>query len=63
MLSLNAGNRNLAQLTADTPHELRVDMRALNGSTAYAQYSNFSVGTEADNFRLTVGGYSGTAGK
>jgi ficolin len=56
------GNRNLNLLTSSTQTELRVDMRALNGSTAYAQYSNFSVGTEADNFRLTVGGYSGTAG-
>ena len=60
---LNAGNRKLAQLTANTPHELRVDMRALNGSTAYAQYSNFRVGTEAENFILNVSGYSGTAGK
>ena len=57
---LNAGNRKLAQLTANTPP---TNMRALNGSTAYAQYSNFRVGTEAENFRLNVSGYSGTAGK
>jgi ficolin len=56
------GNTNLNLLTTNMKMELRVDMRALDGSTAYAQYSNFHVGTEAEDFVLTVSGYSGTAG-
>ena len=42
--------------------QLRVDLKDLNDTRAYAEYSNFSVGNEAGNFRLTFGGYSGNAG-
>ena len=41
---------------------LRVDLKDWENSTRYAVYQNFSVGDEASNFRLTVGGYSGNAG-
>ncbi len=37
-------------------------MEDFGGDTAYALYGNFAVGPEADGFRLTVSGYSGTAG-
>lgn len=33
------------------------------GEKAYAKYSIFSVGNEYQKYKLTVGGYSGTAGK
>ena len=42
--------------------ELRVDLKDLNDTRAYAEYSNFRVGNEAGNFTLTFGGYSGNAG-
>ena len=42
--------------------QLRVDLKDLSNNNHYAEYSNFSVGNEAGNFRLTVGGYSGNAG-
>ena len=42
--------------------ELRVDLGACDGSTAYARYSYFYVGTSATNYNLTISGYSGTAG-
>ncbi|KAI0235902.1 Fibrinogen C domain-containing protein 1-B, partial [Lamellibrachia satsuma] len=35
---------------------------AFNGSHAYAVYSNFGVSSESDNYRLSLGQYSGTAG-
>ena len=40
---------------------LRVDLRDFS-STAYAQYSTFTVGSESSKYILNVAGYSGTAG-
>ena len=37
-------------------------MEDFEGNTSYALYSQFAVGSEEDGFRLTAGGYSGTAG-
>ena len=45
-----------------TASELRVDMQDFEGNSAYAQYTNFSVGDSASKYILTVSGYSGTAG-
>ncbi|XP_035686085.1 ficolin-1-like [Branchiostoma floridae] len=56
------GNDNLHRLTAQGGYELRVDLEDFEGNTAYAKYSNFSVEDEGHLYRLTVGGYSGTAG-
>ncbi|XP_078486487.1 angiopoietin-2-like [Ciona intestinalis] len=41
---------------------LRIDLEDTSGVKAYARYERFSVGTEADGYRLSVSGYSGTAG-
>ncbi|XP_035685324.1 angiopoietin-4-like [Branchiostoma floridae] len=43
-------------------YTLRVDLADWDGSTAYAEYSSFSVASAADKYRLSVSGYSGTAG-
>ncbi|XP_078617524.1 microfibril-associated glycoprotein 4-like [Branchiostoma floridae x Branchiostoma japonicum] len=56
------GNDNLHHLTAQGGYELRVDLEDFEGNSAYAKYSNFSVEDEGHLYRLTVGGYSGTAG-
>ncbi|ELU15249.1 hypothetical protein CAPTEDRAFT_188250 [Capitella teleta] len=55
------GNRNLHALTANQPHELRIDLKD-NGEAAFAKYSTFNVGPESGKFRLAIGGYSGDAG-
>lgn len=57
------GNENIHLLTTNTKQELRVDLQKFSGEKAYAKYSNFSVGNEYQKYKLTVGGYSGTAGK
>ena len=51
---------NRATLTGN--HELRVELEDWEGNTSYAKYSTFKVGTGSRHFRLTIGGYSGTAG-
>ncbi|CAN9503596.1 unnamed protein product [Ophioblennius macclurei] len=53
------GLDSLNQLTTMTPMTLRVDLRDAD-EAVYAQYSTFEVGKR--HYRLTVGGYSGTAG-
>ncbi|GAA6097830.1 tenascin [Tachysurus ichikawai] len=55
------GNDILHALTNTEPMSLRVDLR-LGNDTAYAHYSNFSVGSEVNHYTIEVSGYSGTAG-
>ena len=38
-------------------------MEKFTGEKAYAKYSTFSVGTESQKYKLTIGGYSGNAGE
>ena len=39
-------------------------LTAVNGTSYYAKYSNFSIGPESDNYRLhfKAGSFSGNAG-
>ncbi|XP_059140064.1 fibrinogen-like protein A [Physella acuta] len=55
------GNENIYLITSKRQHELRVDL-TMNGVNYFAKYSNFSITSEADGYRLQVSGYSGTAG-
>ncbi|XP_062606267.1 ryncolin-1-like isoform X3 [Saccostrea cucullata] len=57
-----AGNEAIHLLTKRKEHELRVDLQKFTGEKAFAKYSKFSVGSESQKFKLTVTGYSGTAG-
>ena len=57
------GNDLLSQLTANNRYKLRFDLQErVTGNWYYAEYSTFIVQSEADNYRLQVGGYSGNAG-
>ncbi|XP_072050636.1 ryncolin-1-like [Amphiura filiformis] len=56
------GNDSIFAITNQGTYELRVDMEANNGNSAYALYSEFLIGDENANYKLTVDGYDGTAG-
>ncbi|XP_052706779.1 uncharacterized protein LOC128182222 [Crassostrea angulata] len=56
------GNEDIHLLTSKTKQELRVDLQKFSGEKAYAKYSRFTVGRESEKYKLSVGGYSGTAG-
>ena len=43
-------------------HELRIDLKDWKNKSAFATYSEFSVGDARSNYTLQVGGYLGTAG-
>lgn len=56
------GNQLLHLLTRDRSMELRVELEDFDGARQHAQYQVFKVASERMRFRLSVGGYSGTAG-
>ena len=56
------GNDNLHRLTSAGSVTLRVDLADFEGDIRYAEYTTFKVADEADKYRLSIGGYSGTAG-
>ncbi|XP_023933042.1 fibrinogen C domain-containing protein 1-like [Lingula anatina] len=56
------GNDKIHLLTEQASYELRVDMEDADGVWAYAHYDHFALSSEAANYQLTVGTYSGTAG-
>ena len=41
---------------------MRIDLGDAQGNRAYAKYSTFSIGVSSTRYRLSVSGYSGTAG-
>ena len=55
------GNDRLAVLTAGGS-TLRIDLTRYTGESRYALYSVFKVNSASDLYRLSAGGYSGTAG-
>ncbi|XP_021162883.2 mucin-5AC [Fundulus heteroclitus] len=56
------GNSKMHLLTRDRDMMLRVELEDFDGVTEHAQYEHFRVASERLRYRLTVGGYSGTAG-
>ncbi|XP_078275843.1 fibrinogen-like 2a [Rhinoraja longicauda] len=56
------GNDKIHVLTKSKNMALRIEIEDWNGVQKYAEYSQFSVADENDQYRLTIGGYSGTAG-
>ncbi|XP_061541460.1 fibrinogen-like protein 1 [Phycodurus eques] len=56
------GNDNLHSITAQGNYTLRIYLEDFDGNQRYAEYRNFQVADEKDNYRLTFGTYTGTAG-
>ncbi|XP_062597081.1 ficolin-1-like [Saccostrea cucullata] len=54
-------NDAIHTLTRDKNQILRVDLQSFSGEQAYAMYSAFYIGDEANKYILTVSGYNGTA--
>ncbi|KAH3791981.1 hypothetical protein DPMN_145470 [Dreissena polymorpha] len=52
------GNEHIFKLTKDKPRELRID---INIGEQYALYSNFSISSESEKYKLHLSGYSGDA--
>ncbi|PIK61434.1 Ficolin-2 [Apostichopus japonicus] len=57
------GNDKIHALTNQKEYKLRIDMRHSDGNLYYALYSNFSIRNVSDKYRLSLGDYSGNAGK
>lgn len=63
-----AGLKRIHALSVQGNYELRIDLEDFENGTAYAQYGTFGVGLfsvdpDDDGYPLTVGDYSGNAGK
>ncbi|XP_060602516.1 ficolin-1-like [Ruditapes philippinarum] len=56
------GNRFIHEITSQDKYQLRVDLTSFQGESAFAEYSQFSIGDSDSSYILHVGGYSGTAG-
>ena len=57
------GLKKISCLTGARPvAQLRVDLANYGGHRKYAQYRYFLIDSASTNYKLTVGGYSGTAG-
>ncbi|XP_023151280.1 fibrinogen-like protein 1 isoform X1 [Amphiprion ocellaris] len=56
------GNEPLHHLTSQGNYDLRIDMEDFEGNQRYAEYKNFKVDDEKDQYQLHLGEYSGNAG-
>jgi hypothetical protein len=57
------GNRFIHEITSQDKYQLRVDLTSFQGESAFAEYSQFSIGDSDSSYILHLGGYSGTAGE
>ena len=62
VISFILGNEHLHQLTAQGNYSLRINIGDFDSNQRYAVYSQFVVGDEESGYKLTVGGYEGSAG-
>ncbi|KAJ3610641.1 hypothetical protein NHX12_022733 [Muraenolepis orangiensis] len=57
------GNEFVSKLIYQQSYILRIQLSDWEGNSGYSQYEQFSLEGEAKNYRITLKGYSGTAGK
>ena len=58
-LYFRLGLETMHQLTSEGEYTLRVELADWEGGLRYAEYNRFSVGSEADGYRLHIGSYHG----
>ncbi|XP_039513752.1 uncharacterized protein fgl2b [Pimephales promelas] len=56
------GNDKIHLLTKAKNMSLRIELEDVEGVREYAHYEHFHVANESQQYRLSIGGYSGTAG-
>ncbi|KAB0350058.1 hypothetical protein FD754_014915 [Muntiacus muntjak] len=56
------GNEVVYQLTRRGNYSLRVELQDWEGNEAYSQYEHFQLGSEGQLYRLSLRGYTGSAG-
>ncbi|XP_052072296.1 fibrinogen-like protein A isoform X3 [Mytilus californianus] len=56
------GNSNLYIITDQGRYELMVMIEDFKNNKAFARYNSFKIGGVFSNYKLSIGGYSGTAG-
>ena len=56
------GLENIHALTKNGDQELRIELEDFEGEKRWAKYSNFSISSASDFYRLSISGFSGTAG-
>ncbi|XP_063441918.1 fibrinogen-like protein A [Mytilus trossulus] len=55
-------NDKIHNLTSQGRYELRIDLFDFDNNQAYAKYQHFYIGNETSKYKISVNGYSGTAG-
>ena len=58
-----SGNKALNAITSHGNTTLKIVLTDWTGFSKVATYSAFRIGNEIEGYRLTVGGYSGDAGR
>ena len=56
------GNHNIHLLSHPTPVKIRFELEASGGQQGFAEYENFTVSGNSDNYRINLSGYSGNLG-